>query len=83
MKVLKKAQVVKLKQVEHTMNERNVLKMLDNPFTVNLLASFQDDSHLFMVMDYVPGGEMFSYLRKQQVCEPLLAVYLKKTKNQN
>lgn len=63
-KVLKKTEVVRLKQVNHTKNERNVLMNISHPFIVNLWGTFQDDANLYMVMDYVPGGELFSVLRK-------------------
>lgn len=66
-KVLKKAEVVRLKQVEHTNSERSILESAANPFMVNLWGTFQDDINLYMVMDYVPGGELFSILRKNQV----------------
>lgn len=66
-KVLKKAEVVRLKQVEHTNSEKAILESAANPFMVNLWGTFQDDINLYMVMDYVPGGELFSILRKNQV----------------
>ncbi|ORE02363.1 camp-dependent protein kinase 6 [Rhizopus microsporus var. microsporus] len=66
LKVLKKAEIVKLKQVEHTNNERAILASVQHPFIVNLWGSFQDDANLYMVMDYVPGGELFSFLRKSK-----------------
>ncbi|KAI9323664.1 kinase-like domain-containing protein [Dichotomocladium elegans] len=66
MKVLKKTEIVRLKQVAHTKNERNVLLQVSHPFIVNLWGTFQDDMNLYMVMDYVPGGELFSYLRRTQ-----------------
>ncbi|CDH55220.1 camp-dependent protein kinase 5 [Lichtheimia corymbifera JMRC:FSU:9682] len=65
-KVLKKTEVVRLKQVEHTNNEKHILEGVANPFLVNLWGTFQDDSNLYMVMDYVPGGELFSVLRKSK-----------------
>lgn len=65
-KVLKKAEVVRLKQVEHTNSEKSILESAANPFMVNLWGTFQDDINLYMVMDYVPGGELFSILRKNQ-----------------
>ncbi|KAI9018679.1 kinase-like domain-containing protein [Phycomyces nitens] len=65
-KVLKKAEVVRLKQVEHTNSEKHILESVSNPFLVNLWGTFQDDANLYMVMDYVPGGELFSVLRKSQ-----------------
>jgi protein kinase A len=66
-KVLKKTEVVRLKQVEHTNNEKHILEAVGNPFLVNLWGTFQDDANLYMVMDYVPGGELFSVLRKSKV----------------
>ncbi|OAD79593.1 protein kinase A catalytic subunit [Phycomyces blakesleeanus NRRL 1555(-)] len=65
-KVLKKTEVVRLKQVEHTNNEKHILESVANPFLVNLWGTFQDDKCLYMVMDYVPGGELFSVLRKSK-----------------
>ncbi|KAI8053666.1 camp-dependent protein kinase 1 [Gilbertella persicaria] len=65
-KVLKKSEVVRLKQVEHTNLEKAILEITANPFIVNLWGTFQDDINLYMVMDYVPGGELFSVLRKNQ-----------------
>ncbi|KAJ2959029.1 hypothetical protein NQZ79_g5482 [Umbelopsis isabellina] len=65
-KVLKKSEVVRLKQVEHTNNEKHILEAVAHPFLVNMWGTFQDDANLYMVMDYVPGGELFSVLRKSQ-----------------
>ncbi|GAA5815869.1 hypothetical protein MFLAVUS_009388 [Mucor flavus] len=65
-KALDKYDVVRLKQVEHINNEPTILRDVSHPFLVNLWDAFQDDTHLFMVMDYVPGGELFSILRKQK-----------------
>merc|ERR550537_393614 len=39
--------------------------MVDHPFIVNLLTTFQDDRRLFMLLEFVSGGELFSYLRQQ------------------
>ncbi|ORX98577.1 kinase-like protein [Basidiobolus meristosporus CBS 931.73] len=66
MKVLKKTEVVRLKQVEHVNHERAVLELCHNTFLVNIIGSFQDTTNLYMVMEYVAGGELFSYLRKFQ-----------------
>ncbi len=66
-KVLKKAQVVKMKQVEHTNDERRMLQKVRHPFLITLWGTFQDSRNLYMVMDFVEGGELFSLLRKSQV----------------
>ncbi|KAJ6788655.1 hypothetical protein PWT90_04964 [Aphanocladium album] len=63
-KVLKKAQVVKMKQVEHTNDERRMLSDVKHPFLITLWGTFQDWKNLYMVMDFVEGGELFSLLRK-------------------
>lgn len=66
-KVLKKAQVVKMKQVEHTNDERRMLADVKHPFLITLWGTFQDIKNLYMVMDFVEGGELFSLLRKSGV----------------
>jgi protein kinase A len=65
-KVLKKTEVVRLKQIEHTNNEKHILESVAHPFLVNMWGTFQDNVNLFMVMDYIPGGELFSVLRRSQ-----------------
>lgn len=66
-KVLKKQQVVKMKQVEHTNDERKMLQKVKHAFLVTLWGTFQDSKNLYMVMDFIEGGELFSLLRKSQV----------------
>ncbi|KAK8055463.1 hypothetical protein PG993_000690 [Apiospora rasikravindrae] len=63
-KVLKKAQVVKMKQVEHTNDERKMLSEVKHPFLITLWGTFHDCKNIYMVMDFVEGGELFSLLRK-------------------
>lgn len=66
-KMLKKSEVVRLQQVEHMLSEKNILKILSadpHPFIVNLAATFQDPRYLFMVLEYIVGGEFFTHLRK-------------------
>ncbi|KAJ2956735.1 hypothetical protein NQZ79_g7447 [Umbelopsis isabellina] len=64
MKVLKKQEVVRLKQVEHINSEKQILAFVKFPFIVNLYCTFQDDRNLFMMLEYVVGGELFSHLRR-------------------
>lgn len=63
-KMLKKAEVIRLQQVEHMISEKNILSSLDHPFIVRLSATFQDVKYLYMVLEYVVGGEFFTHLRK-------------------
>ncbi|XBW34802.1 hypothetical protein QEN19_000368 [Hanseniaspora menglaensis] len=63
-KVLKKLKIVKMKQIEHTCDERRMLKLVQHPFLIRMWGTFQDSRNLFLVMDYIEGGELFSLLRK-------------------
>ncbi|CAM9492144.1 unnamed protein product [Ectocarpus fasciculatus] len=64
MKVLRKDNVIKRNQVEHTKTERNVLGYVKHPFIVGLNMAFQTRDKLFFVLDYCAGGELFFHLGK-------------------
>eukprot|EP00742_Colponemidia_sp_Colp-10_P000759 GILJ01000825.1.p1 GENE.GILJ01000825.1~~GILJ01000825.1.p1 ORF type:complete len:330 (-),score=65.08 GILJ01000825.1:191-1180(-) len=63
-KILKKAEIIRLKQVDHIMSEKAILAQIDHPFIVNMFGFFQDDRHLYIVLEYVIGGEFFTHLRR-------------------
>ncbi|KAI9883206.1 MAG: hypothetical protein M1823_005032 [Watsoniomyces obsoletus] len=68
LKVLRKADVIRLKQVEHVRNERAVLAAVaGHPFIATLIATFSDQDCLYMLMEYCPGGEIFTYLRHSKL----------------
>jgi len=63
MKILKKQQLVKRRQVAHTKTERKVLEDIDHPFIVSLRFAFQSDTKLYLILDYFTGGELFFHLK--------------------
>ena len=68
MKVLSKKVIVQKKEVAHTLGERNILvrsAMIDSPFIVALKFSFQTPTDLYLVTDYMSGGELFWHLQKE------------------
>jgi serine/threonine protein kinase len=64
MKVLRKADVIKRHQVEHTLTERFILATIRHPFILSLRHAFQTADKLYMVTDYCPGGEIFFHLKR-------------------
>jgi hypothetical protein len=67
LKAIKKTDVVQMRQEKQIMNERKILGEIKDPFFVELYGTFQDVSYLYMVMEYVAGGDLFTYLRRQKV----------------
>lgn len=62
-KILKKAEIIKLKQVDHIMNETNILFQIQHPFITNMEGFTQDERYLYLIIEFVRGGELFTYLR--------------------
>jgi len=48
--------------VKHTLSETNVLRRIKHPFIVSLKYAFQTEDKLYMIMDYLNGGELFFHL---------------------
>lgn len=68
MKVLSKKVIVQKKEVAHTLGERNILvrtATTESPFIVGLKFSFQTPADLYLVTDYMSGGELFWHLQKE------------------
>jgi serine/threonine protein kinase len=65
MKILKKSLIDEKKQRAHTITERRVLENAKCPFVVKLVRAFQDSKKLYMIMEYMNGGELFFYLNKE------------------
>jgi len=76
LKVLKKDNIIKRNQVEHTRTERNVLGYVKHPFIVGLNMAFQSKNKLYFVLDYCAGGELFFHLGKLgKFPEPRARIY--------
>lgn len=64
LKRLRKSEMLKRRQVINVRSEKDVLAEASqrNPWVVTLHASFQDEDYLYMVMEYMPGGDMITWL---------------------
>ncbi|CAG8630857.1 729_t:CDS:2, partial [Dentiscutata heterogama] len=64
MKTLRKADMFKKDQLAHVRAERDVLAESDSPWVVQLYYSFQDSSYLYLIMEFLPGGDLMTMLIK-------------------
>lgn len=63
MKEILKEKLFLQNEQDHTINERNSLVLLNNPFIVKLHWTFQTDCYLYMIMDFINGGDLFHHLQ--------------------
>ena len=65
MKVLRKAEMVEKEQVAHVRAERDILVEVDHTWVVKMFYSFQDSDALYLVMEFLPGGDIMTLLMKK------------------
>jgi len=65
LKQLSKREIIGHHQVEGVLREKNIMANIKHPFVVDLVATFQDDRHLFMLIALVQGGELFSVIHTE------------------
>jgi hypothetical protein len=77
MKILKKSELKRRRQVERTKTERTILAVVKHPFIVELHFAFQNNAKLYMVMDFVQGGDFFTLMRKfKRMNEDWVRIYI-------
>ncbi|EGG04639.1 uncharacterized protein MELLADRAFT_49110 [Melampsora larici-populina 98AG31] len=64
MKTLRKSEMFKKDQLAHVRAERDVLAESDSPWVVQLYYSFQDSQYLYLLMEFLPGGDLMTMLIK-------------------
>lgn len=68
LKSLIKSEMFKKDQLAHVRAERDILAdSKDNPWLVKLHASFQDNAYLYMLMEFLPGGDLMTMLIKYEI----------------
>uniref|UniRef100_A0A7E4UV23 non-specific serine/threonine protein kinase n=1 Tax=Panagrellus redivivus TaxID=6233 RepID=A0A7E4UV23_PANRE len=68
MKILKKASLIRnQKDTAHTKAERNILEAVKSPFICDLLYAFQTGGKLYLILEYLSGGELFVHLEREGI----------------
>lgn len=62
-KVLRKKEMLNRSQLDHVKAEQNILSQLNHSFVVKLYYSFESEENLYLVMEYLSGGDLFSLLK--------------------
>lgn len=62
MKEMSKVKIINKKSVTSVMNEKEFLARLTHPFLVNMTYAFQDRENLYLIMDYLDGGDLRYHL---------------------
>ena len=66
MKILKKAVIMKNNEEIHTKTERKILAKINHPFIVSLYFAFQDEKKLYLITEFMQGGELFYHLHRER-----------------
>lgn len=66
-KKMKKTEMIMKNQVNHVKAERDILASSKNEWIVNLLNSFQDEKYLYLVMEFLQGGDLMTLLMKKDI----------------
>mmetsp|Transcript_100189 Transcript_100189/g.192200 ORF Transcript_100189/g.192200 Transcript_100189/m.192200 type:complete len:674 (-) Transcript_100189:61-2082(-) len=67
MKQMSKKEMVYKNQVHHVRAEKDALSMAKDGWVIKLHYTFQDDNFLYMVMDYLPGGDLMTHLMAKDI----------------
>lgn len=67
LKKMSKRLLQKLDETQHILTERDILTRTDSDWLVKLLYAFQDMENVYLVMEYVPGGDFRTLLNASGV----------------
>lgn len=74
-KVLEKDKMKQKNVIQYIMNEKNILHRVDNDFIVRGVYTFQTNKYLYMVMEFMKGGDLGSLLEEVGFFDEMTAKY--------
>ncbi|CAL6066379.1 Kinase [Hexamita inflata] len=75
-KVIKKSLVLQSNELEHTNAELKILSQLNHPNLIRLHGAFQNADNLYLVLDFMGGGELFHHLQKNKHFSERTTLYI-------
>uniref|UniRef100_A0A8B9CPE7 Rho-associated protein kinase 1 n=1 Tax=Anser brachyrhynchus TaxID=132585 RepID=A0A8B9CPE7_9AVES len=75
MKLLSKFEMIKRSDSAFFWEERDIMAFANSPWVVQLFYAFQDDRYLYMVMEYMPGGDLVNLMSNYDVPEKWARFY--------
>jgi len=77
LKTMEKKHLIKSKQINHIKAEREILASAKDNWIVQMNFSFQDQTYLYLVMEYCGGGDLMSILMREDILsEPMTKFYM-------
>ena len=67
LKAMDKSKIRYKKQSQHVHNELHILSSVEHPFCTAFVQAYQDKSTLYILQEWMPGGELFHHMQRQDV----------------
>jgi tRNA A-37 threonylcarbamoyl transferase component Bud32 len=64
------------KNMERIINERDIMKELNNKNIIKILDYFEDENYIFIVMEYINGGNLYSFIKKRMKLKEKMAKFI-------
>ena len=64
------------KKLDRIINERNIMKELNNKNIIKILDYFEDKNYIFIIMEYINGGDLYTFIRKRIKLEEKMAKFI-------
>jgi len=75
MKILDKKLLKERNQELHTKSERDLMVKINCPFIVNIKSAFQDEKYLYIISDFMQGGDLFYHMHETGIFDFELAQF--------
>lgn len=72
---MKKEQILRKNQLQHVLNEKNFLSAIRHPFIIHLEYYATDLCHIYFMMPFIVGGDLFSLMRDRGVLDEFNAKF--------